>query len=369
VAAKEADRLRADVERTIAGQEQDGKRRFDLADPTAFGDLLNRLPPDPGLPADEGAVRAALAAVARAGKYLRPVPEALAAEALAALREPRHQGDAAPGGAPARAPEFLVALLLGWRRDPGQEAVPPPPGLVSGARLVLWRFVYRRVASCLEHLAQTNRRGGVPGFPTQDPREWANPVLDLFLAAGDGCQCWRDGARGRTPDRLRGNARRKADCCLRQHRLRAWSPGRRTSSGAVETLWYFAERAVKGFVGPFRHEGFPTGMLRAALRNHGLHLARANVVRRQCPLCGWTVRLACEHGRYEPARDRLVSRNWLIRLAADGQPDGGFVREHFLGCPEGHLYPEPLGACPVSDCPRAGAPPQRQRRRTCYWMP
>lgn len=368
--------LRAGTEAFITKYEASGEVRFDVRVPEQIAGLLDSLECRDRRVA---ATVAALAVVRREGKHPWPPPS----ELLDYLVRVIESADL-PSGQEVELwmPEFVLAVCLGFRRcvDPaacplpghaGRLAIRPEEskgwlGRPRGARQLMWRHFHRHVAYCLECLAQTNRRSGVPGFATEEPRNWTDAVLNRYLAHGDGCHCW-DRAEGGQAE-LRGNARSKCECCARQHHLDSWDPLRKTKTAARETLWYHAERAVKGFVGPFRHEGFPTGMLRAALAGEGLRLERRNVVRRQCPLCGWTVRMSCLPGHPDPGTQPLTSRNWLVLFGQNGA-DGGFVEGRFWRCGGKHLHPEDVGQCPVSGCPCEGqARPTTNRLQRAYYM-
>jgi hypothetical protein len=378
--------LLAGVAEFIRRLEASGEARFNLYGRNQFSDLLDHLTQNLNCPlTDELAVRASLAVVAQAGKDRSPPPADLVNALLARMRDPACQDPRGTDVHLRRAHEVTLAFLLGWRRCPGSPTCSCPghaslfriqaerqdwAGVHAGARLILWRVVHRQVSFCLDRLAQTNPEGGVPDFPTEDPRSWTDRVLNQFLAHVHRCDCWRKLAPTTDRGDLRGNARAKADCCLRSHNLDRWDPVERTRTGEVKSLWYFVERAVKGYAGrAFLHEGFPSGMLHAQLWEDGLRLVRVKLARRQCPDCPESARWSCVHGGYCPERDRLVLRDWLILQETDGRPRGGFVSVRVWRCPEDHVYPEELAGCPLLGCPAHGQARQKgSRRMTCYRM-
>ena len=174
-------------------------------------------------------------------------------------------------------------------------------GIPGGVRYLVLEYLEDSIGSCLNWL-----RRYVIGFPPDEqPLGWAERVLNRLIADRGGCLCWTRAAQLQPEDvdpdafdfaALRGNAKRKAQTCLAQHRLRAWDPRRPLNPNRLDrgswTLWRFLQRASKGFLGNFRPAQFPTGMFwdcwqgAAESERPELRLALVKVARRHCPQCG-----------------------------------------------------------------------------------
>ena len=245
---------------------------------------------------DEQAVYIALALVA--GPEMPAPPEAFAHQVVEHL-----QAELAEDAQRAfRAHEIVVAHCLGWRRPDIDWHSGVWDGIPPVAREILRRVVYRAVDECLIPLGNL-----VIGFPQgEDPREWTERVLPVFLAENGICQCWTRVAGFAIPhpeavdiNTLRRNARSKALTCLAQHNLRAWRP-------AARSLWKFTRQAVKGFPGEaLRPAGLPTGMLFDRLHHQAeidevyggvYRLELVDMAERHCVTCDvWTVAERCRN--------------------------------------------------------------------------
>jgi hypothetical protein len=268
-------------------------------------------------------------------------PAEVIEEIMKLLREnipdPREQPD--------RAPEIVIAYLLGWSRPDLKKSGASWESALPESRACLRAVVYVSTDSCLTWLNQF-----VIGFPTEDPGYWATRILNLFTTAHFElrCDCWRRAAPpGTTPIdvlRLRGNAKKKArTCLLQQHHLSLWNP-------LEMPLWHFADRAVKGSAaGKFGWIQFPTGMLFDRLWHSNERpgrVALVKVARRYCDSCGrWTVysfcpSIGCDRQSLDSKRARVAATRWLIlegerggfspkwvwtcaRPASSGAEDGG----------------------------------------------
>jgi hypothetical protein len=356
-----------------------GQARFDLTERTHFRRLLARLAESGYVVNEELAVAAALAAVALAGRHPWPPPPELVRALARALLDPENRDPREPQAAHVeRAPEFVVAFLLGWERCPGPSVCPVAglhagrfpndlnatgwTGLAEGARLLLRRRTLAWVTHCLEVMwdrPESHYPWSVPGFPYEEPYEWTDRVLATFLSHVVRCDC-----AARVADNA-ANARRKVRSCLRRHNIDVWDP-------ADETLWRFVEKGVKGFHGSLVSypAGFPAGMLHHRLwqgAGDGPDFRRyvllwVPVVERVCGVGNHrTVAWRChEHkSEFTPA-DHLKSGGY--RLILDDQR-GGFISDSFWACFAcGNLFSGPRGPCP-----RCHSEPARGSRSSTYY--
>ena len=216
---------------------------------------------------------------------------------------------------------LAVAYLVGWDR-PRLAADGSWKGIVPQAHETLRRYLYGTVWSCIRWLEKN-----VIGFPKgQDVRKWTQRAINRLTARTAACNCYMRSAGGvEDPKDLTGNAKRKADTCLRQHRLSAWDP-------AQCTFWEFCRRAVKGTCWEFRPSQFTSGILFDLLLEE-FPLRMVNIARHLCLDCGkWTVNtdhcFVCGR-RLDPTDTRVrVARHWLILDDAGG----GFRSEKVWTC-------------------------------------
>ncbi len=281
----------------------------------------------------ERAVLVTLAVVAASW----PPPTEVIEEIMKLLREkipdPREQ--------PARAPEIVIAYLLGW---------PRPDLNKSGIR---WESALPEASACLRAVMSvcTNScltwlNESVIGFPYEDPGYWATRIFNLFTASHPElrCQCFLrvspPGTTLQNIENLRGNAASKfITCFLQQHHLSHWNP-------LEMPLWHFADRAVKGFNGEFKSRwgSFPSGMLYDLLWHSGERpgrVALVKIARRYCDSCAhWTIysfcpSKGCDKRQLDPRHARVAAQRWLI---LQGEA-GGFCPLWVWAC-AGHP-PEP----------------------------
>jgi hypothetical protein len=255
-----------------------------------------------------------------------------------------------------RAPEFVIAYLLGWKQTMIIKWNSPRwHSIVKKATNVIYRDMFISVESCLNWMGGTEdgkrRENGQPwgarviGFPHgEDPGPWTRKLLNLFLGDRRRCDCWKRVARG-IEDRqgLRGNAKSKAATCMRQHNIRYWNPDeplrKDEPDGEKWTLWRFSQRAIKGFIGKFRAAQFPTGMLFDHLLEKFL-LRLVQVAKRRCALCGnWTVLEFCRHHQpsYPLEPQDTFMRAQRSQLIMDDER-GGFREAKVWTCSkDGHI--------------------------------
>lgn len=233
---------------------------------------------------DERAVLVTLAVLADSW----PPPPEVVAEIMELLRTRIPD----PVERPGRAPEIVVAYLLGWPRPDLNRAAARWKGGLPEARECLRAVMAVSTDSCLTWLNKF-----VIGFPAEDAGYWAGRTFNLFTAGNPRlrCHCFlRVAPPGTTAEeikRLTGNAYKKGmTCYFGQHHLSLWNP-------AKLSLWLFAQRAVKGFTGEFKPGGFPTGILYDLLwrfKEEPRKLLLENVAHRYCDACEkWTVHQFC----------------------------------------------------------------------------
>lgn len=234
----------------------------------------------------------------------------------------------------ARAPEMVIAYLLGWGRPDLNRSGARWESALAEARACLRAVMYVSTDSSLTWLHRY-----VIGFPEEDTSYWVSRVFHRFTAENPGlrCFCFLESAPpGTTVEdfpQLRGNAfRRAVTCLLEQHHLSLWVPHQLP-------LWLFAQRAVKGFIGKFRPVQFPTGMLYPRLRRGFMNQSRApitlaKIARHYCNHCkSWTVNTTCQtpgcHQRkLDPQHSYVKASRFLIM---EGE-EGGFSPKSVWTC-------------------------------------
>jgi hypothetical protein len=276
------------------------------------------------------AARAVLLTLAVVAGSWPPSPEVIK-EIMKLLREKIRD----PRERTGRAPEIVIAYLLGWPRPDLNGSAARWESALPEARACLRAVMYVSTDSCLTWL---NRF--VISFPTEDPGYWATRIFNLFTSAHPDlrCHCFlRVSPTGTTAsdiEDLTGNAKRKAiTCLLREHHLSLWNP-------LELPLWSFAERAVKGFIGEFTSRcagGFPKGMLYDLLWRSGQRpgrVALVKVARRYCDSCKrWTVyrfcpSRGCDQRRLVPQHAHVSAQELLI---LQGEA-GGFSPKRVWTC-------------------------------------
>jgi hypothetical protein len=382
-------------------------------------------PCDPNTPANL-AIGAAFALVQLAATWALPnIPEHTEGQGTSGLPWPppydlcmaayrvwaspgHHLDDSTPEQRRLRALEFVVAFLLGWHRQPeyvSAAALPPaasgavardcptPPILVNpSAPGNDWLGVSRGARNLLNGQDQVaslvwchftnlaDQHGGIPGVGRYQPQPWLFHALNRFLwqviSPGDGCGCGdkyltESGSGDRWDEWVE-----QAPHCAACHSVRLWNP--RTAS-----FWEFARRGVLGFqdnpadlgnqpdpVARVQPRNFIRGLLHAALwagapDHDPLFLVVHHHFFRNCPHCGWTIRMQCHAPHFERQGGVLRPADWLLLNTQDrfdsppAQPtpsQSGYQWRQGSACHNGHVQvAEPLQVhCPGCNLPVDG---------------
>ncbi len=242
----------------------------------------------------------------------------------------------AASAAPARALEFVIAYLHGWRRDPapvwtwgstsdphgkveeGWVTAPGWQGVPEDAQAILAAEIHLSVMSMLSWMA-ADRRAPVERAHNKDQAEpeervdgavhalnhgleFCTIVTDRLLEKGGyGCRCWAERSQGENE-----NQTRRMQTCLRYHHLRSWDP----NHNSLGCLSAFAQMGVKGFAGSpdAKYSSTVSGLLAQVMRERGYPVVLGEAVAVwECPTChGRRYRSACVCGEdFEPTRDRV----------------------------------------------------------------
>jgi hypothetical protein len=246
---------------------------------TEFGAFLTQLGIPAGvIPPEELPIRAAFALVRWASIHPPqgvppapldwPPPAELINRAQAQWEYPGHQQTGQPENpSPERAPEFVVAFLLGWHRQPvpvGGPNIPPPEQLTCPwlncpdpypisidpvAPENGWEGVVQGTLNFLCYQAQVaylaqlyfHRLTHIPGLVPLHTQPWLFNALRRFCwvnnQSGVGCNCPRKCLDGdpNSPESLT-----QAGHCSSRHSVRFWRPSQLS-------FWTFARRAILGF--------------------------------------------------------------------------------------------------------------------------
>jgi hypothetical protein len=325
------DTLKAHVDEAIGNKQWDCKSVFDT--PPAFvmtGKFVRFLDENNHFECVdriECAVLVALAVIAEEW----PPPKEVIKEILALLRaripNVRQQ--------PRRAPEIVVAYVLGWPRPDLNRSGPRWIPALKEAEWLLRAQMKLATGSCLEWFVDNVAR-----FVDADPTNWAQPIFNLFTAAHFElrCHCF---LRGLAPGisfteftNPRGNTKARAKTCFHRHHLSVWDP--------VEMpLWHFAARAVKGTNGTFKSRWgeIPSGMLYDALWHSDKRVVIVNVADRECPHCSkQSIYLSCEACGLDLPTDpqpfRVAAKRWFILEQGGVTPKASWTCQR---C--GNIYP------------------------------
>jgi hypothetical protein len=300
-----------------------------------------------------------------------------------------------------RAPEFVMAYLVGWCNPWFNVNSRGLDGCPDGVRFLVLNYLADSVDFCFPWLERN-----VIGFsPGPDRWYWAVKIFNRLIARKGRRTNWERAAelyaRAIDPDtyppaELQNNARRKANKEIHQHRIRAWLPWKplnpNESSRGVWTLWLFLQRAVKGAMGEFDPTRFPSGMLWEVWNTEVLRLGLpplklVNIAVRACPNSGCkfsgrkSYKPACEFcgAALDGVRAEIVRGH----ITLDDEVLTGFSRQKAWTCRKcGHVYPAQRcgDACPESGphdrcrlcktaqpMPVAGKRGARPRPRTVYF--
>lgn len=215
-----------------------------------------------------------------------------------------------------RAPEIVIAYLLGWPCLESNRSESKWPPALTKARTCLSTQISLAVNSGLKWLSSKLKE-----FIEEDSEYWTIQLLHSFTATHleVRCECFLRGLpREIAIADLQGNARARAEACFRRHHLCVWEP-------LEMPLWDFAVRAVNGFNGSFESlwGGFTSGMFYNLLWDSELRVKLINVAHRACPFCSKLTRyLSCaECGRQLPDPQRLrviLKRRFILERAGLG---------------------------------------------------
>jgi hypothetical protein len=211
-----------------------------------------------------------------------------------------------------RAPEFVIAYLLGWPCHESNRLESKWAPALTKARTCLSTQISLAVNSCLQWLNSILKE-----FPPEDSEYWTIQILHLFTASRPElrCQCFLRGLPHEIAivgiGDLRGNARSRTRACFRRHHLCVWDP-------LEMPLWDFVVRAVNGFNGSFESlwGGFTSGMLYNLLWHSELRVKLVNVAHRECPFCSKLTKYlscaACDHQLPDPQHLRVILKRRFI---------------------------------------------------------
>jgi hypothetical protein len=360
--------LKANVDEAIGNKQWDGKSVFDT--PQSFA-MTSKFVPFLDENHDfecanqvECAVLVALAVMAETWPPPIRVVEEILRLLIESVPDVREQ--------PRRAPDIVIAYVLGWPRpDLNNLESRWAPGL-KGAQWLLRAQMILATGSCLEWLVDNVGR-----FFDPDPTNWTQRIFNSFTAAHFDlrCHCF---LRGLAPGisftdftNPRGNAKKRAMTCFHRHHLSVWDP-------LEMPLWDFAARAVKGTNGTLdgRWGEFASGMLYDSLWHSEKRVVIVSVANRECPHCSKkTIYLSCEACGLELPSDpqplRVSTKRWFILEHGDLTPKAAWTCQ-----PCGNIYPalscdrsvcgKTQDLCPLCSTPH---PIGRQRKtRQVYFL-
>jgi|SRR5215213_35033 hypothetical protein len=271
-----------------------------------------------------------------------------------------------------RAPEIVVAYVLGWPRPDLNNLGPRWAPALEGAQWLLRAQMSLATRSCLEWLVNNVGR-----FVDPNPTNWVPHIFNLFTAAQFElrCHCF---LRGLAPGisltdftNPRGNTKARAKTCFHRHHLSVWEP-------LEMPLWNFAARAVQGINGTFKSRWgeIASGMLYDSLWHSEKRVVIVNIANRECPRClKQTIYLSCEACGLElpsdPQARRVTTKRWFILEQGDVMPKAAWTCQ---SC--GNIFPalrcdrsvcgETHDLCPV--CRTSHPTGQKQKTRQVYFL-